>query len=258
MPTSFFSPAAAVESHPVVSDAPILAVLPGAGGAGASTFAVAVAVAAAQSGDQVFLVDLDSWAGGLDLILGLEDVPGLRWPDLLDARGELPAEPLRTALPRAGSLTVLSQVRGRITSLNTDAVLAVLNAGRRGHDLVVLDCPGVMNDSVRAALDLAEDLAIVVSGSLRSVAAASTLITTLNTTSAPRVVVRRRPGDVLTARRVGDLLELPWVVEMRDDPRVATSSGPTPQIPGLSTRSPLRRAASRWFADRATRAPQGV
>ena len=51
---------------------------------------------------RAILVDVDPWSGGIDLVLGSEAEPGLRWPDL-DAAGRAartrPA--LREALPRA-------------------------------------------------------------------------------------------------------------------------------------------------------------
>jgi secretion/DNA translocation related CpaE-like protein len=61
-------------------DGAVLAIVGGRGGAGASVFAVATAGQAARSGDRVLLVDCDPLGGGLDLVLGAEDLGGLRWP----------------------------------------------------------------------------------------------------------------------------------------------------------------------------------
>lgn len=71
---------------------PVVAVLAGRGGAGASVFATALAHAAAES----LLIDGDPWGGGLDLVLGSETEPGLRWPDLSTAGGRLSYPALRT------------------------------------------------------------------------------------------------------------------------------------------------------------------
>lgn len=49
----------------------VVAVIGGRGGAGASLFAVALAQAAADA----LLVDLDPWAGGIDLLVGGETAP---------------------------------------------------------------------------------------------------------------------------------------------------------------------------------------
>src|SRR5690606_16343574 len=58
----------------------VLAVVGGRGGAGASVLATATAVVSARSGDRTLLVDCDPLGGGLDLVLGAEEVTGLRWP----------------------------------------------------------------------------------------------------------------------------------------------------------------------------------
>ena len=60
----------------------MLAVVGGRGGAGASVFAVATAVRAARSGERALLVDCDPLGGGVDLVLGAEDLDGLRWPEV--------------------------------------------------------------------------------------------------------------------------------------------------------------------------------
>ncbi len=74
----------------------VVAVIGGRGGAGASLFAVALAQAASDS----LLVDVDPWAGGIDLVVGAEATPGVRWPDLaLQGRTAEPASAVRDALP---------------------------------------------------------------------------------------------------------------------------------------------------------------
>ena len=56
----------------------VVAVMAGRGGAGASLFATALA----QTASDALLIDADPWGGGIDLVLGSESEPGLRWPDL--------------------------------------------------------------------------------------------------------------------------------------------------------------------------------
>ena len=117
-----------------------VAVLGGRGGAGASTLACALARAAVDTG-AVLLVDADPYGGGLDLLMGAEDLPGLRWPDLATARGRASPDELRAALPVADGVTLLSWHRGEPVELPPAAMDLVLGAGRRGHDLVVVDLP---------------------------------------------------------------------------------------------------------------------
>lgn len=65
----------------------VVTVVGGRGGAGASVLATALAVTASRAGARTLLVDADPLGGGLDLLLGHEEVAGLRWPDLADAAG---------------------------------------------------------------------------------------------------------------------------------------------------------------------------
>jgi secretion/DNA translocation related CpaE-like protein len=69
----------------------IVGVMGAGAGAGASTFAVTLALGAAARSLRVLLVDGDPLAGGLELLLGMEDMPGIRWDDLADSRGRLGA-----------------------------------------------------------------------------------------------------------------------------------------------------------------------
>ncbi len=71
----------------------VVAVIGGRGGAGASVFAVALAQAATDS----LLVDLDPWGGGIDLLVGAETTPGVRWPDLSLQGGRLNWSAVREA-----------------------------------------------------------------------------------------------------------------------------------------------------------------
>ena len=59
-----------------------VAVVGGRGGAGATSRACALAVTAAEQGLVTLLLDADPLGGGVDLAVGFEDVPGLRWPDI--------------------------------------------------------------------------------------------------------------------------------------------------------------------------------
>ncbi len=93
------------------TDGVVVGCIGGRGGAGASVLACALAVTAARSGRSALLVDLDPLGGGADLLLGAEDVPGLRWPELRAAAGRLPGAALRAALPQSAGVAVLAADR---------------------------------------------------------------------------------------------------------------------------------------------------
>lgn len=87
---------------------PVIAVIPGRGGAGVGILAAAMS----QCAREALLIDLDPYGGGLDLLLGVESMPGLRWPDITAHGGRLGWKAVRAALPCRDTVTVLSAARG--------------------------------------------------------------------------------------------------------------------------------------------------
>lgn len=59
----------------------------------------------------VTLVDLHPLRGGIEVLLGVEDRPGARWPDLAHVRGSLGPEDLDGVLPRWGDVAILGPDR---------------------------------------------------------------------------------------------------------------------------------------------------
>lgn len=143
-----------------------LALLSASGGVGVSTLAVALALAAARSGRRAVAVDLAGGGGGLDLVLGAESEPGLRWGDLATARGGV--GPLYDGLPgRAGASVVASSRDGGPP--DEIAVSTVLDALSDEVDLLTLDCgSGPSPVAVDALL-------MMISADVRGVAAARML-----------------------------------------------------------------------------------
>src|SRR5699024_11548525 len=95
-------------------------VVAGCGDAGASVLACALAGRAGADHSTV-LVDADPLGGGLDLVLGAEQVPGPRWTDLSASRGQLRPSTLADALPRHDVLVLLSW--GRVYTYDLDPEL---------------------------------------------------------------------------------------------------------------------------------------
>ncbi|MET0233917.1 MAG: septum site-determining protein Ssd [Kibdelosporangium sp.] len=195
----------------------VLAVVGGRGGAGASVFAAAVAKAAARAGHRAMLVDCDPLAAGLDLVLGAESEQGLRWPDV-EVRGRVAASSLRAALPGAAGLKLVSGARKGFAP-EPDAVTAVIQAGRRGGDIVVCDLPRELSASARAALDLADLTVIVVPAELRACASARLVAGRLKEHGVVAQVLVRGPAPGgLTPDEVATAVELPllsWMPHQR-------------------------------------------
>ena len=225
----------------------VVAVVGGRGGAGASVLATAVALAGVADGERVMLVDCDPLGGGLDLLLGAEDVRGLRWPDLTLAEGRVPSASLRAALPRPdvgrgpGELTVLSCDRGG-AGPRPGAVSSVLDAGRRAGEVVVCDVPRYPVEAAVAAIDGADLTVLVVPAEVRSTAAAARVAGVLRQRGRPvRLVVRGPAPGGLAPRDVAAALALPLLHAMRPQPGLARALDRG--VPPGGRRGPLALAA---------------
>ena len=195
----------------------VVAVVGGCGGAGASLFAVALAQAAADA----LLVDLDPWGGGIDLLVGGETTPGLRWPDLALESGRLNWSAVRKALPRHRGISLLSGTR-RGYELDAGPVDAVVDAGRRGGVTVVCDLPRRLTDATQTALDSADLVVVVSTCDVRACAATATLAPVLATINPNLGLVVRGPSPGgLRAAEVADIAGLPLLASMRAQPRLA-------------------------------------
>ncbi|MGH3317396.1 MAG: septum site-determining protein Ssd, partial [Nocardioidaceae bacterium] len=184
------------------------AVVGGRGGAGASTFAAALAIAAGGLGMRALLLDGDPLGGGLDLVLGSESVPGVRWPDLMGTSGRVSAPSLREALPQVGELSVLSWDRGDLAVIPPPVMREVLAAGRRGHDVVVVDLPRRLDPAGEEALLKADTTFLVVPAEVRAVAAAARVAAQLaSVTSRVEIVVRGPGPSGLDGPLVSDTLD---------------------------------------------------
>jgi len=197
-----------------------LCVVGGRGGAGASTLAAAIAVTAARAGLAAMLVDADPLGGGIDLVLGDEEAAGMRWPALVDTHGRLSGQALRAELPRADAsgtseLAVLSWDRGDILTVPPEAMRAVLDAGGRAHDLVVVDLPRHRTAAADEALGGSTRTIVVVPAEVRAVAAAARVIGGLRAiTSELGLVVRGPSPSGLPAEAVAASLGLELLGEI--------------------------------------------
>lgn len=220
----------------------VVAVIGGCGGAGASLLAAAVAQAAGDA----LLVDLDPWGGGVDLLVGGESAPGLRWPDLALEGGRLNWSAVREALPRHRGVSLLSGTR-RGYELGGVPVESVVDAGRRGGVVVVCDLPRRLTDATQAALDAADLVVVVSRCDVRACAATAALVPALAASNPSLGLVVRGPSPGgLRATEVADITGLPLLASIRAQPQLDRQL----ERGGLrlGRRSPLTLAARRVLA----------
>ena len=228
----------------------VIAVVGGRGGAGASILAAGLAVTAVGDGLRTLLVDGDPLGGGLDLILGWEQVDGLRWPALSGAGGRVDPPALLTALPHRGDLVLLSFARDipggdPLFAVPGEAMAATLDAARRGRDVIVTDLPRQLDDAAVLALQAADRALIVVPAELRATAAAARIAATAALHCEDLAVVVRGPAPGrLKAREISRALGLPLAGSLRPEPALcqALERG---EAPAANGRGPLAELCRR-------------
>jgi secretion/DNA translocation related CpaE-like protein len=227
----------------------ILAVIGGRGGAGASILSGGLAVTAVRAGHRTLLVDGDPLGGGLDLLLGWENVDGLRWPALADAEGRVDPPALLRALPHRGDLVLLSFDREQFPSVPGEAMAATLDAGRRGRDVIIADLPRQLDDAAALALQAADRALLIVPAELRATAAAARVARAVQLHCEDVSVVVRGPAPgKLRSGEVASALGLPLAGSLRPEPSMcqALERG---QPPAGDGKGPLADLCRRLIED---------
>lgn len=187
----------------------VLGVTGGCGGAGATTAAVWIAQAAAGLGVRVLLVDGDPWGGGVELAVAAEESPGLRWPDLSEARGSIDPVQLADSLPVAGGFSFLSWPASREPSEPVAAATTagVLDAARRWYELVVVDI-GRRTEPLQSFAWDCDRILVVVPAQLKAAVAAVRLLQEFPPVEAA-LLVRGKTGAALDGSLLSDAIGLP-------------------------------------------------
>ncbi len=208
--------AAETESQ-VTGGGRLIAVASGRGGGGASVFAAALALTAETS----LLVDLDPYAAGIDLLLGAESTPGLRWPDIDTGGGRLSWPAVRDALPARRGVRILSGTR-QFHDLGPSALLAVLDAAQRAGVPAVCDMPRQVGPAATAAVERADLVCVMTPCDVRGIAGAAVLIGALRPLNPNLGLVVRgpAPGGLLPAD-AATVTGAPVLAAMRADPAIA-------------------------------------
>jgi secretion/DNA translocation related CpaE-like protein len=171
------------------------------------------------------LVDGDPWGGGLCAALSAQDVPGLRWPELLCATGAINPDQLAAALPQLGGLALLSwntaqeaagtgagasqPGAGSARAQATKTVGEVMRAARGAYGLVVVDL-GRTPDAFETLAQHCNGVVVVVPAQLRAASAALQMLDALP--PKPVAAVVRGPlGEGLDAAMIAAAAGLPLV-----------------------------------------------
>jgi secretion/DNA translocation related CpaE-like protein len=199
----------------------IIGVISGCGGAGASVLAASVAACAAElTSGQAVLVDCDRLGGGIDVLLGCEQHPGPRWPQVRLGGGELSADSLLGALPRWGSVSFLAA--DSPDDIDPDAVLQVVSSAVQAAP-VILDVPRWPSPLRAAILQRCHRVVLVVPAEVRAVTASAVVAAALDPDTSSVAV--RGASRTLSAPRVAEVLGLPAIGVIPFEAKLARSGG---------------------------------
>jgi hypothetical protein len=173
----------------------VVGVVGGNGGVGASTFAALLAAAEPRS----VLVDLDGAGGGIDVLLGIESVPGARWSQLRIGGGRLAGEVLTEGLPRWGAVPVLAADSGAPPAAALGTVLTA--ASEAGP--AVLNLPRGAQPARERVVRRCRLIVVVAWGSVTGLAAARAVVRELSGARCGLVVHRGPVREADAAGLVG-------------------------------------------------------
>jgi secretion/DNA translocation related CpaE-like protein len=200
-----------------MSPSPVIGVLSGCGGAGASTCA---ALLAGLAGPPSFLLDCDPLGGGIDVLLGCEQLPGPRWGQVRVRGDSLDPEVLLRSLPRWQGAAFLAA--DRPDPLDAATVLAVLGAARTAGPVVVdlARNPSPIRAAVLARCDL---VLLVTAAEVRGVTAGALIAPSLDPGRA--MVLVRGSSRSLPHRHIAELLGLPVLDGLPYEPAATRPDG---------------------------------
>ncbi|MCL1800149.1 MAG: pilus assembly protein FlpE [Promicromonosporaceae bacterium] len=212
----------------------LIAVIGSRGGAGTSCLAASLAKSVFDRLGRGVLVDLCHGGPGIEVLLGIETEPGARWPQMVDARGEIDGTGLAHALPKWQGLPVLSVSRSEVTAPGDETVLDVVAALLRNGDTVVLDLPGSAAWTLATRALLSDADQVLVTSPDTAVGLAGAIATTLavdgQRPKGPRatgdsraMVLRCQSGSRTTSPDITDLTGWPVAMRYRDDRNLGTA-----------------------------------
>jgi secretion/DNA translocation related CpaE-like protein len=203
----------------------VVGVVGASGGAGASVVAASLATTHARRHERSLLVDADALGGGVELLMGCEAVPSVRWHDIDVGEGRVAANSLLAALPSIDGVSVLSVSRSLPSDVDATVLRTMIGAGRRACRLVVVDLPrrlGTWFEAVAPDLDIT---LVVATTEIRSASAGRHLVAGARDSCADlRAVVRTTSGGRLEPEAVAEAIGLPLAGSVPTRPSVSRAA----------------------------------
>ena len=225
----------------------VISVVGTAGGVGSSVLTASLAMRASALGAAVVAVDGRPYGGGLDVVLGVDESPGIRWRDLTDAAGPLDGVELFGRLPLADRCGVVSFDREFPLVPPGEVLTAVMAALRSVSDLVLVDAPRAGEAWEGEVASVSDEVVALTGTSVSALAGAAACVAHLDAVhDALWLACRTERGAAADLdRRLPDLLDVPLLGAVPTDPKVAACLSEGRPPPGGGR---LRRAVDGMLA----------
>lgn len=196
-------------------------IIPGAGGAGASLLSCGLAFHARQFFTDVVLIDLDETSAGLDIVLGIEGQPGMRWQDFYTLTGSISGSDILRGLPIRDGVALLTHNESEI-QVDDFLPSTIIEQLRSTSELVIIDLPKFSNQKVIANVLQQCDIVLVVTPStVRGSASTKKAIAAIAKHATDvELVVRNFPGTNFDALRIAQSIDVPLAGVINSDPRI--------------------------------------
>lgn len=237
---------------PVASGRAIV-VTSGKGGVGKTTTSANLGTALALRGARVALIDADVGLRNLDIVMGLENRVKYHLLDVLEERVAL--EDAVVAAKGMDNLVLLAAAQAREKDeVDTEKMRQLVAALRERYDYVLIDSPAGIELGFKNAVAGASEAIVVCTPEVSAVRDVDRVVGLLGNAFKPRLIVNRlRPqlvkkGKMLSVADVNDILRLPLLGVIADDPEiiVTTNRGePLALRSDLATGAAYRAIAAR-------------
>lgn len=194
----------------------VIGVIGATGGLGSSLLASSIAALYATTGETV-LTELPNYSGGLDVLWGIEENPGIRWSDLVNSSGRISTKDIIRTLPNTSGVSIMSC--GSDDNNHLGAIDVVTEMATEAENLVI-DLPNSADPNFKEFLKLSSDLVLVVGTTIRSTNAANQLITNFPEFVKAKLVVRIMPGTGLEPLSIAKTLGLTLIGEITHDQKI--------------------------------------
>ena len=239
-----------------------IVVTSGKGGVGKTTTTANVGAALAASGATVVLVDADVGLRNLDIVLGLEARVRHHVLDVLEGNATL--DDALVTDKRVPSLRLLAAAQTREKDdVDTAAFRDLISNLRERFDYVLIDCPaGIEKGFVNASAG-ADEAIVVCTPEVSAVRDADRVVGLLGDGRKVSLIVNRlrpalvRKGKMLSVDDVNDILHLPLLGVIADEPDVivSTNRGEPVALDGASPAGEAYRAIAQRITGTLTTAP---